>query len=68
MAPSLLGNSPLRSQSSEWIGETAVAGIAVPAHSGQAAGHRAGKPANRKQHQIRKRTTVLLAVPESHYY
>lgn len=50
------GNSPLRSQSSRWISETAVVGISVPAHSGRAAGHRAGKPAKSKKYQVRKRT------------
>lgn len=50
------GNSPLRSQSSGWISETAVVGISGPAHSGQAAGHRAGKPAKSKEYQVRKKT------------
>jgi hypothetical protein len=53
-----VGNSPLHSQSSEWISETAVVDISAPAHSGQAAGHRAGKPARRKQHQFMKRTAL----------
>ena len=57
------GNLPLHSRSSVWISETAVVGISVPAHSGRAAGHRAGMPAKRKQHQVRERTQIFCQRP-----
>lgn len=43
------GNAPLRSQSSGWTSETAAVGISVPARSGRAAGHTAGRPAKSKK-------------------